>query len=407
MKALHSLIILICTAAMLLSAMGAPEGSPAELCTKAKALLAPGKGQVRDRNAAIEHLRAAADAGHAGARSMLGRLLLDFCYLTCDREQGLALLRQAKEGGDSSNPTLIGAELTAPEPFRNGGTEIYFTQRHSRYYNDTILLPATPGKKGLVPGYGDELSMLYDYSEIRSLPQEKLKALADKGDTCAGILWAYRELQMLLYNARRNNTRPDATREAAVLERLQQAAEQGYEQAALVLAAHYGALLVYAADSAEEQQSLLRKAERYMYQAAEQQVQEAAAGLIRNAMLRAHICHEPLPDLPPQIIRQGLDYLEARACAKEDATVQLIGQAYLWGLYTEPDEARGVKLLERTALSGEPAACQILISYFNGEPLLGKTAPAPRPEKAAYYTELMQRLAPMWQTRSFRDDPVP
>ena len=407
MKTFHSLILLICAAVMLLPAMGAPKGSPAELCAKAKALLNPGRGQVRDRNAALEHLRAAADAGNTEARSILGRLLLDFCYLTYDREQGLDLLHRAKTSGAKSNPTLIGTELSAPPPFRNSGTDIYFTHQHSRYFNDTILLPATPSQKGLPAGYGDELSLLYDYAEIRTLPQEKLKALADKGDTCAGILWAYRELQMILYDARQHKTQPDKTREAAAVKLLQQAAERGYEQAALVLATHYGALLVYSIDSLEQQRQLLHEIERYIRQAAEQQMQESAAALIRNAMLRAHVCQEPLPDLPPQLARQGIDYLEARACAKEDSSVQIIGQVYLWGIFTEPDEARGVKLLERTALCGEPGACQVLVSYFNGEPLLGKQAPAPRPEKAAYYADIMERLAPMWEIQSFRNDPVP
>ena len=407
MKTFHSLILLICTAAMLLPAMGAPKDSPAELCTKAKALLNPGKGQVRDRNAAMEHLRAAADAGHTESRSILGRLLLDFCYLTYDREQGLALLQQAKKRGAKSNPTLIDTELIAPEPFRSSGTDIYFTHQHSRYFNDTILLPATPDPKELPPGYGDELSLLYDYAEIRILPQEELKALADKGDTCAGILWAYRELQTLLYNERQHISQEEKTRESAAEKLLLQAAERGYEQAALVLATYYGALQVYMSDSPEQQQQLLRKVERYMRQAADQQMQEAAAALLLNTMLRAHACQEPLPELPQQLVRQGIDYLEARARAKEDATVHIIGQIYLWGLFTEPDEARGVQLLERTALCGEPGACHILITYFSGSPLLGKQAPAPRPEKAAYYEDLMHRLAPMWQTHSFRDAPAP
>lgn len=202
MRTYCNIIICACAAILLLPAGAAPTGTPDQLCAKAHTLLNPGKGQKRDRNAAIEHLKAAADGGNTEARSMLGRLLLDFCYLTYDRERGLELLREAKKNGAKSNPTLIETELTAPEPFRSSGTDLYFAQPGSRYFNDTILLPATPSKKGLPGGYGDELSMLYDYAEIRTLTQRELKELADKGNTCAGILWAHRELQQVLLSSR-------------------------------------------------------------------------------------------------------------------------------------------------------------------------------------------------------------
>ena len=376
------------------------EPSAAALCAQARALLNPPPGKQRDRNGAIECLRQAVAQGSAEASGMLGRLLLDFCYYTYDREEGLALLRAADSADYKKNSRLIETQLTPPEPFRKSTTDVYFDVSFSRYDEETELATISPRRGSLSGGYGDELSMLYDYAELRSMPQEELKEHADGGNACAGILWAQRELQELTehYRLSAYPEPQDAKREEAAVTLMQTSADRGYEMAALALAAHYGKTLTNAQNAAEAK-DMMEKQLKLLTQAAEQQMCEGVAALINLAIRRRIMFGGELWPLSPEIAQRGIAYLEQRAHAKEDTSTLAAGVMYLWGLYVEPNEEKGVQLLEITALSGEPAACQMLIAYYNGEtPLGGKARAAKDLQRAQFYLDLLHRYGPMWES---------
>ncbi len=355
-----------------------------ELIQEARDCLCPGKKGKRDRNKALECLKKAAELGSAEAESMLGRLELDFCYTTYDREKGLLRLQAARSKRCFGNDFLTTLELTAPEPFRSDGTDIYFSSPSSRYFSleDIIILKANPGRKSAAACYGDQLSMLYDYAEIRGMSQAELKKSADRGDVCAGILWAYRVTQKLKDDAE--------TQSAAAY--LQQAAERGYEWAALVLASHYR---ISANRKAGNVQQWLQETDdcfALLSLAAEQHLNEAAALAVGLAVQESMAGKQR--ELSAELLQEGLSYMEKRARYKLDATVYLLGQMYLWGIFVPQDENKGVEWLEMLALSGDSEACRLLCYYFAGNAPVGKTPRSqPDPAKIRYYASLDRRRA--------------
>lgn len=346
-----------------------------ELVRQARAWLSPAAKEKRDRSKAIDCLKIAADRGDAQAESMLGRLLLDFCYTTYSPQKGLELLQSARKKGCHANDFLIGLELTPPTPYQKNGTDIYFSSFSSRYFSLEDIFHLKPRDKRSV--YGDQLSMLYDYAEIRTYSLEKLKKLADKGDIYAGILWAFRVTQ---------NLKSDKQTEEAE-QFLWDAVNQGYEWAALVLASHLRISGQVRKLGQEEALALSDPCLSLFIFAAEQQLNEAASLAVGAAVIDS--LSGKHREIPSYVLEKGLEDMKKRARYKWDGTVYFLGQMYLWGVYVPQDEQEGVKWLNMLALSGDPVACDLLCFYFSGKAPEGKPARKEADmKKVEYYSSL-------------------
>lgn len=348
------------------------------LVQKARAYLFPEAGKKRDRSKAMDCLKIAADRGDAQAESMLGRLLLDFCYTTYSPQKGLELLQSARKKGCHANDFLIGLELTAPTPYQKNGTDIYFSSFSSRYFSLEDIFHLKVRDKRSV--YGDQLSMLYDYAEIRTYSLEKLKKLADKGDINAGILWAFRVTQNLKFDKQ--------TEEAEQF--LWNAVNQGYEWAALVLASHLRISGQVRKLGHDQMLALTDPCLSLFLFAAEQQLNEAASlalgAAVSDSLSGKH------REIPSAVLEKGLNDMKKRARYKLDGTIYFIGQMYLWGVYVPQNEQEGVRWLDMLALTGDSTACDLLCFYFSGKAPKGKIARnAVDMKKVMYYSSLSRR----------------
>ena len=358
-----------------------------QLCEHARNFLQPQKEGVRDRNAAIACLRLAVEKNDPQAKSMLGRVLMDFCYNSYAPEEGIVLLQAAKQAGVHDNDFILDLALTPPTKFGAAGTYIHFAPCISRSLSarDSIYLPEKSQKNKPAIYYGDELGMLYDYAAIRTLSQDKLKKLADGGNMSAGILWAYRVTQLLKSEAEHTET-------AKAVQFLKKASAQGYELADLVLASHIGIHLNMAKKTDEEQTVALEQRCSYYLKAAHAGVQEAAAHALNSAVRLSLLTGNP-PAIPDTVLQEGINYLKERAKAKYDGSCITLGEMYLWGFYVPSDEQEGVRWLEMRALAGDAVACTALVNYFSGQfAPPGKQARVEDASKARYYSELMSGI---------------
>lgn len=350
-----------------------------ELVEMAQSCLHPEIGKKRDRNQAIIYLRKAATRGDTQAMSMLGRLLLDPYYSTYNPEEGKQMLQTAAEGGMTDNYFILSLTVQEPRKFECEGTFIPFATNYGSYINEDIFCSSSNEK----PFYGDELSMLYNYSEIKGFSLSQLDELAKEGDVSCGILWAYRITH--------NSTSQNETELQDAVEYLRRESTRGYEMASLVLASHLGRVTNRRHEDKQFIISTLRERLSCLMHAYEQGVVETEGVTLATAVKIALLSGK-IPEIPDELIESGLNYMIERAELKYDQSIIVIGNMYLRGFYVEKDETKGVEWLEKLALSGHDEACKTLYYYFSGEYAPPGMEPRERDiKKANYYMDLLWR----------------
>ncbi len=383
-------------------------------CLQAKELLCPQKGGVRDRNKAINILRAAVKKGDPNAQSMLGRLLLDFCYNTYAPKLGRELLIAAKKQGVCDNSILLDLELYPPDTISRSITGfVYFYYPTSRYNNYTgIVISPNQKNSKLETFYRDDITILYDYSELRIMNDDELNALAEKGDYNALILHVWRNFLRIycksdkIYSPNKSylETLNDVTAERVLTseitkkfenltKKLEIAHNAGYENASYILGVMYLVFPdLFDVKDVKKNNEYFQKSLMHLNAAAAQSVSYASFILLRENVLVA--LFYPISPISDEIVKNAIKEAENLAQMSDSGSGALstLGAMYLWGIYVKKDEKKGLQYLEKSADNGEINAFYYLGKYYLGCELDGKQNEPIDAEKARYYKSMYNLL---------------